>query len=345
MNKDLKPLLYETLIAQGIGDAFGYVVEFKNWEKIQQEYGVLGLKFSYINKMDTLYTTDDTQMNLFCLQGLVNELDKNDIVDPTKAIYDEYLCWLTTQGFRKKNDSRLNNYKELYFRRAPGKTCLSALGSNRCGTIENKINDSKGCGGIMRAIPTAFFAENIQDAFDWGAKQAAITHGHPSGYLSAGAYSAVAYQLIHNKDLSIVEAMENIKPILSSYSGSIEMINVLNYTIEKIKKDELLEHQELNKELGEGWVGEEAFALAMYFASKYEKFEDVIYYGSNHDGDSDSTAMLAAGIWHLKNRRSEEFLKYASKIDLEKCIRETVENIIEIEYVDEAATKPKIKLN
>lgn len=345
MNKELKPLLYETLIAQSIGDAFGYIVEFKNWEKIQQEYGLLGLKFSYINKVDTLYATDDTQMNLFCLQGLANELDKNDIEDPTKAIYDEYLCWLTTQGFKKKSDSRLNTYRELYYRRAPGNTCLSALGANKYGTLENKANDSKGCGGIMRTMPVAFFAENIKDAFDWGAKQAALTHGHPSGYLSAGAYSAVAYQLIHNKDLDIVEAMENVKPILSSYSGYKEMLEVINDTIEKIKKDEELQHQYLNKELGEGWVGEEAFALAMYLACKYEKFDDVIYYGSNHDGDSDSTAMLAAGIWHLKNRKSEQFLQYASKIDLEKCIRETVENIVEIEYVDEAASKPKIKLN
>ena len=46
--------------------------------------------------------------------------------------------------------------KLLKKRRAPGNTYLSALGSRRCGSIINKINNSKGCGGIMRVAKIAF---------------------------------------------------------------------------------------------------------------------------------------------------------------------------------------------
>ena len=35
MDKNLKPLLYETLIAQAIADGFGYIVEFKDWPTIK----------------------------------------------------------------------------------------------------------------------------------------------------------------------------------------------------------------------------------------------------------------------------------------------------------------------
>ena len=47
--------------------------------------------------------------------------------------------------------------RELYARRAPGTTCLSALRSGRMGTMEEPINDSKGCGGVMRVAPVGLF--------------------------------------------------------------------------------------------------------------------------------------------------------------------------------------------
>lgn len=339
MDKNLKPLLYETLVAQAIADALGYLVEFKDWSAIKDKYGEKGLEFSYINSVSKILSTDDTQMNIFCVQGLSNELEEHEIVDPTQAIYKEYVAWLSTQGFGGKEQSLLNEYKELYYRRAPGNTCLTALGSGKCGSIEEPINESKGCGGIMRTMPTAFFAQTMQDAFVWGAKQAAITHGQVLGYLSAGSYSAVAYQLIHNPQMSIVEAMENVKPILSNYKDGQEMIMVIDKTIAAIAIQKKFEHEDLNNMLGNGWVGEEAFALSMYLASKYQKYEDVVYYGINNNGDSDSIAMLGTGIWHLKNRKSEEFMQFAPKVDLQKCIQETVDYIIEIEYDSKKSLK------
>lgn len=345
MNKKLKELLYETLVAQAIGDAFGYIVEFKDWKTIKKEFGTSGYVFSNINNKNKLLVTDDTQMNLFCLEGMANAFDVKDLnistLDPTREMHKEFLGWLATQGFAKESSSALLNYKELYFRRAPGNTCLSALSSNSCGTVNQKINNSKGCGGIMRTMPTAFFAIDMEMAFDWGVKQAAITHGHPSGFLSAGAYSALAYQLIYNPEKSISECVENILPILKKYEDSNEMIETINKTITSIKNNTTLKHDDLTKALGEGWVGEESFALAVYVAAKYEKFEDVVFYGSNHDGDSDSVAMLAAGIWHLKNRKSAEFMYLAPKIDVIKCIQETIEDVVEADYV---AQKKSMKI-
>ena len=49
--------------------------------------------------------------------------------------------------------------------------------------------------------------------------------------------------------------------------------------------------------LGEGWVGEEAVALALYcFLRHPESYEKVIIRGANTNGDSDSLACIAGSI-------------------------------------------------
>jgi ADP-ribosylglycohydrolase len=49
--------------------------------------------------------------------------------------------------------------------------------------------------------------------------------------------------------------------------------------------------------LGEGWVGEEAVALALYcFLRNSESYEKVIIRSANTNGDSDSIACIAGSI-------------------------------------------------
>ena len=50
---------------------------------------------------------------------------------------------------------------ELYSRRAPGGTCLSAIIQGNPGSVNNPINNSKGCGGIMRVAPLALHYGNL----------------------------------------------------------------------------------------------------------------------------------------------------------------------------------------
>jgi ADP-ribosylglycohydrolase len=88
-------------------------------------------------------------------------------------------------------DGWLIRVEGLHARRAPGMTCLSALRGGTMGTIERPLNDSKGCGGVMRAAPIGLVARDEQAAFTLGCEAAAITHGHPSGYYSAGCFAAI----------------------------------------------------------------------------------------------------------------------------------------------------------
>ena len=49
--------------------------------------------------------------------------------------------------------------------------------------------------------------------------------------------------------------------------------------------------------IGQGWVGEEAFAMALYSAIQYTNdLKTCLHISVNHDGDSDSVACIAGSI-------------------------------------------------
>ena len=50
-------------------------------------------------------------------------------------------------------------------------------------------------------------------------------------------------------------------------------------------------------QLGEGWVGDEALAIAVYCALRHaDSFEDAVVAAVNHRGDSDSTGAITGNI-------------------------------------------------
>ncbi len=166
--------------------------------------------------------TDDTQMTLFTAEGVlradVRWHDKG-ICHPGSVMHHAYIRWLHTQGeqsrsqFSKdKMDGWLIGVEGLHARRAPGNTCLSALRGAKMGTLEQPLNDSKGCGGVMRVAPIGLMARDEKAAFDFGCEVAAITHGHPSGYYSAGCFAAVIQNLTEGRTLP--DAIEGALRIL-----------------------------------------------------------------------------------------------------------------------------------
>lgn len=153
-----------SLLGGAIGDALGYPVEFiYSYEGILSRYGERG-----ITRLDTkqyssegeqnnkAVVSDDTQMTLFTANGLLNAPKLG--IEPKYAICRAYLEWLETQSGNRKGKAEcwIRDLPELNQRRAPGTTCISALQEIRRG-IE-PINNSKGCGGVMRVAPVALYA-------------------------------------------------------------------------------------------------------------------------------------------------------------------------------------------
>jgi ADP-ribosylglycohydrolase len=137
-----------------------------------------------------------------------------------------YKDWLATQSnqVRERNICWISHIPELNIPRAPGNTCLEALYGDKEGTIEDRINDSKGCGCVMRVAPVGlFYRPNL--AFKKGMDCAAITHGHALGYISAGASSYIISNIISGMDIdhAICETINEVY----KYDESMVVSNLL----------------------------------------------------------------------------------------------------------------------
>ncbi|MGI6350542.1 MAG: 50S ribosomal protein L21 [Armatimonadota bacterium] len=175
--------------------------------------------------------------------------------------------------------------------RAPGNTCLNALMSDRMGTIKEPINSSKGCGGVMRVSPVGLVFRARQ-AFAVGAECAAITHGHPCGYLSAGALAMVVAELMEGAELPA--AIATARAELANWDGYEETLAALDAGVGLAKKGRP-EPEDLET-LGGGWVGEEALAIALCAALAANDLPDGLRLAANHSGDTDSTAAIAGSV-------------------------------------------------
>ncbi len=221
------------LLGGAVGDVLGAAIEFDAIETIRRKFGEQGLTDHAPAYGRIGAITDDTQMTLFTAEGLLRGETRRryrEMSGGIRVIYHAYLRWLETQGV-KLNDEEIKSFvydvqswrrdlPELNSRRAPGNTCLSALQSGEMGTIETPINHSKGCGGVMRVAPVGLVGLK---PFILASKVAAITHGHPSGYLSAGVLALIINQIINGKSLaeSIYLAVYEILPQYAGYEETL----------------------------------------------------------------------------------------------------------------------------
>lgn len=317
-----------SLIGGAIGDALGYQIEFKR-----------GVKDKEVTKFNNGIgiISDDTQMTLFTANALLwretRAYLKGIAPIPTDAIYLGYLNWLDSQN-NKDSENKIcwiKDIKELNVPRAPGNTCISALSSGQKGTIENPINNSKGCGGIMRVAPLGLYMNTDINAGKFAAEASAITHGHPLGIMPSYIFSAMIYYLL-NENVTIEEALTmSIKLFKENYN--IFNSSDTKYMLELIDKAIKLSKENINDidaiyELGEGWVAEEALAIALYSCLKYSNsFEDAIICSVNHDGDSDSTGAVAGNIMgaYLGIEKIPEY--YINNVELKDTILEIADDL------------------
>ncbi|MDG4820699.1 ADP-ribosylglycohydrolase family protein [Asanoa sp. WMMD1127] len=289
------------LLGGAIGDALGNPVEFLSIHRIRERFGQEGLT-DLVG--DPALITDDTQMTLFTAEGLIRASVRWDrgVCHPPSVVHRAYLRWLDTQrlpGPPADVDGWLAGHEFLYARRAPGNACLSGLSTGRMGTPDNPANpDSKGCGAVMRSAPFGLHPGwSAAQAFDLAVECAVQTHGHPSGYLAAGAFAAIVHALAV-EERGLVEAVEGALTLLRQRPRHDEVTGALEraLTLDRAVTPERVEL------LGGGWVAEEALAIAVYAAVAFPgDVRRALLAAANHAGDSDSTAAIAGnllGAWH-----------------------------------------------
>ncbi|MEV5747840.1 ADP-ribosylglycohydrolase family protein [Actinoallomurus sp. NPDC052308] len=312
------------LLGGAIGDALGAPIEGRPIAEIRAKHGAAGLTEYSDARVRAGAVTDDTQMTLFTAEALIQasirERSKGIGGAAPGLLQAAYLQWLRTQGEEFPDQDLGGGWlfaqPEMHERRGPGKTCLSALHTVAArrrpyvpvGGIEEPINDSKGCGGVMRAAPAGFpfsprVPEGVADcrraAFAMGATSAALTHGHPSGYLSAGVLAATVWGLLRGADLA--DALDAARTVLESYAGHEETSASLDAAVALARDGAALTPERLET-LGGGWTGEEALAigvcaaLAVRDGAPADVVRRALRLAVNHSGDSDSTGSICGNL-------------------------------------------------
>lgn len=344
------------MLGSATGDALGYPVEFLRRKDIRTKYGEDGIT-AYQLTDGKAVISDDTQMAMFTAVGLLKADTAWQVGEefdlPIRYVYRAYLDWLETQkgaSFEETDSWICCKCPELFHRRAPGNTCLSALESGKIGNIIAPINNSKGCGGIMRMHPVALAAgsdADIKSVDSLAADIAALTHGHQLGWLPAAAFAHIVYRLVYGGcrySDTPGGILTECKEMLSELYGSCSELKTLFSCIDKaceLAKRDLPDYANI-AELGEGWVAEETLAIAIYCWLRYPTdFDKAITAAVNHNGDSDSTGAVTGAILGATVGYSEIDDKWKDKLELRDVLLELSDDLCDgcqmneaLDYVD-----------
>ncbi|GAA3934158.1 hypothetical protein GCM10023085_14330 [Actinomadura viridis] len=315
------------LLGGAIGDALGAPVEGVPLAAIRERYGPEGLTEYCSSRKAKGAVTDDTQLTMFTaralLQASFRERAKGIGGAALGMVQAAYLVWYHGQesidpppSLELDGGGWFGREPALSVRRGPGRSTLSALlkvvESERprvpLGTPEDPINDSKGCGGVMRVAPCGFGTAGFEVAFDLGTRVAALTHGHPSGHLPAGVHAALVWGLLRGMEFE--DALERARRELARHRGHEETSAALQAAVDLAAEGPST--PERVDTLGSGYTGHTALAIAVYAMLTAETDvpeternarrrpvligRNVLLRSVNHSGDSDSTGAVAGNL-------------------------------------------------
>lgn len=256
-----------------LGDALGYPTEFLKLPQIKAKYSAQGIQ----DLPDPALYSDDTQMTLALTEGLLDAGLDADLDTQMNAVGKRFIAWMHSPD---------NN-------RAPGRTCMAGVERFESGTSWRLagIAHSKGCGSAMRVATIGYFYQHDEERLREVAEASGIiTHRHPAA-VAASIGAAYLVKLA----LDGVPVSEYGRRMTSFVDGVSDEFDAALYRVGHVggwtDEEAALDH------IGEGWVGEEAVALAFYCVLRYpDDYVACMRRAANSNGDSDSVACIAGGI-------------------------------------------------
>ncbi len=200
------------------------------------------------------------------------------------------------------------------------------------GTREIRLNDSKGCGGVMRAAPAGLVG--APDPFTLGCDAAAITHSHPTGYVAAGFLALVIDRLVADEPLEYavaegikrLERLEHLEREPDAEAEVEETRRAVTRAVELAGRG--APSAEALATLGGGWTAEEALAIALCASLAHPRdLEAGIALAVNHSGDSDSTGAIAGNLLGAALGRTAIPARWLELLELREVIEQVASDL------------------
>ncbi|MFJ7156077.1 ADP-ribosylglycohydrolase family protein [Streptomyces sp. NPDC101118] len=301
--QDFRSRVRGTLLGGAIGDALGTPVAGLSLDAIREEHGPEGL-----TELAPAYgrrgtVTASTQLTLFTVDGLIRAHVRRDTGawHPPTDLHRAYLRWAATQhdwgpDERRTDNGWLAREEWLYARRGPDRACMTGFGDDVLGTLDKPKNPTaRDAGATGRSGPFGLLVGWEPDlVLQLAVECAAQSHGHPTAYLSAGAFAVIVHGLARGDGLDA--SVQRALGMLGSRPGHQAVTDALQRALGAVRQG--LPSPKLVESLspGDGRDAEDALAVAVYCALVAEDLRHGLRLAVNHGGDSTATGTLCGSL-------------------------------------------------
>ncbi|WP_406000192.1 ADP-ribosylglycohydrolase family protein [Streptomyces sp. NBC_00829] len=299
--QDFRARVRGALLGGAIGDALGAGVAALTLEEIREAHGADGVLDLVPAHGRRGAVTAATQLTLFTVDGLIRAQVRRDTGawHPPTDVHRAYLRWAATQrdwgpDERRKDNGWLAREEWLYTRRGPAGPCLVGLADEAMGTLEAPKNPTaRDAGALVRSTPFGLLVGwEPQLVCQLAVECAAQTHGHPTAYLSAGAFAVIVHGLARGESLD--GTVQRALAQLAARPGHQPVTDALKHALGAVRQG--IPSPARIAELGEGHNAEEALAIAVYCALVGEDIRHGLRLAVNHDGPSDTTGSVTGAL-------------------------------------------------
>ncbi|GAB2755056.1 hypothetical protein GCM10027174_33270 [Salinifilum aidingensis] len=305
------------VVGCGVGEALGLPVASATAEDIRARHGEDGLTEYLPAGHPAGRIGSETQLLLFSVEGMIRAgvaRRRGAVTTPFEHVQHAYQRWLHTQHlswpraagrFRTtaaQPDGPLVQHRALFRTRNPGRTMMRTLiavakGQREPGTPEDPVNDSQGPSAVVRAVPAALWSDDPARVFDTAVRLAALTHGHPSAHLSAGALGVVVLHLLGGAELP--DAVARAREELAGHPEHEPVARRLDAAV-RLAASGSASPEERNHHLGTGWQAAEALALGVHAAlaavERESPFEAGLAVAVNQTGNSAAVGAVCGSL-------------------------------------------------